>query len=525
MVSLTVAKPDRSEIKDPQTRKAIRRDWAGLAVLMLPVLLISIDGTVMNLALPEISLEFGSSGTLLLWIIDAYSLVLAGLLVTMGSLADRFGRRRMLLIGATGFGVVSVLVAFASAGIHLVAIRALLGFFGAMLMPATLSLIRNMFEDRQQRRLALAVWASCFSAGAALGPVIGGILLRYFSWHSVFLIAVPLLIPMLILTPLVVSESKDPNPGPASVLNVILSLFTLAPLVYAIKVFTTEGFVAPGVMALTISLVAGIWFTLRQLTSEVPMLDLRLFQNVPFTGAVLTNLLSVFALAGFLYFVSQHLQLVLGLEPLEAGLTLLPGTLIMMISGLAVVAVAKRVPVNKIVSLAVLLVAISYALFAVVGQNAGAVVIGGLFCLLAIGPGAAETLTNDMIISAVPANKAGAASAISETAYEVGAALGTAVLGSILVATYRSSVVIPAGLSAEQAELAQETLGGAVVVSEQLPSSLGESLLHSAHAAFDSGIVAVGAIGAVLMMFVSVMAWKTLKQPSAAKQVSAAVET
>lgn len=493
--------------------KATPKDWMALVTLMFPVLLISIDGTVVNFALPMISLDFGSSGTLLLWIIDIYSLVLSGLLVTMGTFADRFGRRKMLLIGGTGFVAISVLAAFSPNGYYLMAARAALGFFGAMLMPSTLSLIRNIFVNREQRRLALAIWAAGFSAGGALGPVIGGLLLQYFHWNSVFLIAVPFLVPMLIMTPIFVPKSKDPNPGPISILNVILSMAALTPLVLAIKSFSVDGVGWVPVVSLLVSVMAGTWFGYRQLHSENPMLDLRLFTYAPFTGSVLANLLSVFAFAGFLYYVSQHLQLVIGLSPLEASLTVLPGTIVMIVAGLSVVILAKRFPVNRIVSVSLLLSAAAYVLLGVTGLGATPAAIGAIFCLLALGTGPAETLTNDTIVSSVPAAKAGAASAISETAYEVGSVLGTAVLGSILVASYRNNVVVPGGLSAPDRNLAQETLGGAVNVAERLSGAQADALLKSAHAAFDSGVVPVAIIGAVVMSLAGILAWWMLAKP------------
>lgn len=494
---------------------ATAKDWLALATLLLPVLLVSIDGTVVNLALPMISLDFGSSGTLLLWIIDSYSLVLAGLLVPMGSFADRFGRRRMLLIGATGFSIVSALAAFSPNGYYLVAARAAMGLFGAMLMPSTLSLIRNIFHDRNQRRTALAIWAAGFSAGAALGPVVGGILLQYFHWNSVFLMALPILIPMLVLTPIFVPESRDPHPGPVSIVSIFLSIGTLAPLVYAIKTFATEGAVISAFVGVGVAVICGYFFGRIQLRSQTPMLDLRLFSFAPFTGSVLTNLLIVFSLAGFLYYSSQHLQLVVGLDPLSAGLTLLPGTVVMIISGLGVVPIARRFRINKIIFVTMLCSSASYFLLVPFGKGASAFVIGAIFCLEALGSGAAETLTNDAIVSAVPPQKAGAASAISETAYEVGAVLGTAILGSVLVASYRSAIVLPPALSEVEADLAKETLGGAIKAAETLPKVEASALLQSAHAAFDSGVVILGLVGGVVMAFAAVMALLVLRHGNA----------
>ncbi|NNG37037.1 MFS transporter [Nakamurella aerolata] len=497
---------------DPVTgQQPAWRRWAALATLMLPVLLVAIDNTVLNFALPQISLEFAASGTLLLWVIDAYPLVLAGLLVTMGSLGDRIGRRRLLLIGGTGFAALSVFAAFAPSGELLVAARAALGFFGAMLMPATLALIRNIFDDRNERRIALAIWAAGFASGAAIGPIVGGLLLQHFAWGSVFLIAVPLLVPMLILTPIWVPESKDPNPGRLQVLDVVLSMATLAPAVLAIKTLAKQGFSATAVLALLVALAAGAVFVRRQLTRPQPMLDLKLFRYAPFTGSVLANLLAVFSLVGFLYYAAQHLQLVLGLDPLTAGLVLLPGAIAMVVAGLLVVPLVRRVPANRIVAVALLLSAASYGIVAVVGNGASVLALMAAFVILSIGIGAAETLSNDIIIDAVPTAKSGAAAAISETAYEVGSVLGTAVLGSMLVASYRGAVALPAGLSAEQQQLAHETLGGAVTVSEQLPADLAEQLLASAHHAFDSGVVYTSGLAAIIMAGAAVLAYRALR--------------
>ena len=209
---------------------------------MLPVLLVSVDNTVLSFALPQIALDLEPTGVQQLWIIDAYPLVLASLLVTMGTLGDRFGRRRMLLIGATGFATVSALAAFAPTAALLIAARALMGVFGAMLMPSTLSLLRSIFTDRDQRRLAIAIWASMFSAGSALGPIVGGFLLAHFAWGSVFLMAVPVLVPLLVLAPLLVPESRDPNPGRIDPISILMSLGTMVPIVYAIKELAVHGF-------------------------------------------------------------------------------------------------------------------------------------------------------------------------------------------------------------------------------------------------------------------------------------------
>src|ERR1700710_3008615 len=319
-----------------------RRAWFALAVLMLPVLLIAVDNTVLAFALPSIAQDFRPPATTQLWIVDVYSLVLAALLVTMGSLGDRIGRRRLLMIGAGGFAVVSAAAAFAPSAEYLVAARAALGVFGAMLMPSTLSLIRNIFTEASSRTLAIAIWASCFTAGSALGPIMGGVLLQHFAWGSVFLVAVPILLPLVVLAPRLVPESRDPNPGPLDPTSVLLSLTTLLPFVWAIKTAAHDGFSVAVVAAFAVGIGSGVLFVRRQNRSATPMLDIKLFSYGPFSSSILANFLSIVGLIGFLFFVSQHLQLVLGLSPLRAGLVTLPGALLSMVAGLGVVKLAKR---------------------------------------------------------------------------------------------------------------------------------------------------------------------------------------
>lgn len=491
-------------------RRAGARQWGALAVLMLPVLLVSIDITALNFALPEIAKSLQPSASQQLWIIDAYSLVLATLLVAMGNLGDRIGRRRILLIGATGFAVVSVLAAFAPTPELLIAARAGIGLFGATLMPSTLALLRTTFLDRSQRRLAVAIWATAFSAGSAAGPLVGGVLLAHFHWGAIFLIAVPVLVPLLILAPILVDESRDPAPGPIDPVGISLSMLALGGLAASIKEVAVAGLDPLGIGLIVLAALAAWLFIRRMRRRAQPMLDVGLFRVPQFSGALLVNLLSVVALTGFLFFVTQHLQLVEGLPVLDAALVLVPGIVAMIVAGLLVVRIVRHIDAGVAVVIALSASMGAYGMLAVLGEDVSVLGIAVAFALLGVGIGAAETISNDLILTAVPPAKAGAASALSETAYEFGAVLGTTVLGGLLTAVYRATLVVPAGTDAAMADAARETLGGAVAVTEGAGAA-GDALLEAARTAFDHGVVATSISGAVLMLAAMTIAWSTLR--------------
>jgi MFS transporter, DHA2 family, multidrug resistance protein len=498
-----------------------RRAWWALAVLMLPVLLISIDNTVLAFALPMIAEDLRPSAPTQLWIIDVYSLVLAALLVMMGSIGDRVGRRLLLMIGASGFAVVSVAAAFAPTAAYLVAGRAALGVFGAMLMPSTLSLIRNIFTDASSRRLAIAIWASCFTAGSALGPIVGGALLQHFAWGAVFLVAVPILLPLLVLAPRLVPESRDPNPGPLDPISVLLSLTTLLPFVWAIKTAAHHGFSAFVAAAFAIGIGSGVMFVRRQNRSATPMLDVGLFRNGSFSSSILANFLSIVGLIGFLFFVSQHLQLVLGLSPLAAGLVTLPGAALSMVAGLYVVRLRKRFTARTLMIVGLLLVSAGFGLILLLRHDLSVLAVVVSFVVLELGVGMSQTISNDTIVASVPPAKAGAASAVSETAYEIGAVVGTATLGTIFTAFYRANVVVPQGLPPTEAADAAESIGGATAAANNLPANVAGQLLDSARTAFDSGIAPTAAIAGLLTLIAAAVVAVAFREVSGTADRSA----
>lgn len=484
------------------------RGWAALVVLMLPVLLVSIDNTILNFALPAIARELEPSSAEQLWIIDAYSLVLAALLVTAGSLGDRIGRRRILLIGAVGFTLVSVGAVFAPTSGTLIAARAAMGVFGAALMPSTMSLLRSTFRNRDQRRIAIAAWSGSFAAGGALGPIVGGLLIEYFPWRSVFLIAIPVVVLMLAFVPLLVRESRDPNPGPVDGWGIVLSMLALAPLAFGIKELASESPVA-GVLALAVGLGFGWAFVRRQRRIPHPMLDLSLFQRPKFTGSLIVNLACIMAYIGFLYFAAQHLQMIAGLSALDAGLALLPGAVVAVAAGFAVVPFARRYRASIVVPVTLVVGAAGLVLVGVAGAHDTWMLIVA-FVLLGIGLGAAQAVSGELIISSAPADRAGAASAISETAYEFGAVLGTSILGGILTAWYRIALEIPAGVPGRLGAHARETLAGAVNAADQIGGSVGQALSENAAAAFDGGVVATSLIAAAFLVIAGGVSAATL---------------
>lgn len=477
-----------------------RRRWAALGVLLLPVLLITVDMTVLGFALPYLSEDLAPSSAQQLWIVDIYSFMLAGLLVVMGTLGDRIGRRRLLLAGAAAFGAASVLAALSESAEMLIVARAVLGIGGATLMPSTLALIRNIFPDDTQRRTAIAIWSAAFSGGMALGPVIGGWLLEHFWWGSVFLINVPVMAVLLIAGPLLLPEARDPAPGRFDLPSAGLSLAAMLPAVYGIKQFAVHGVTLGALVGIAVGIAFGWLFVRRQQRLTDPLLDLRLFGYRGFSVSIVTNVLSVFAMVGLLFLVPQYLQLVLGYSPIGAAMWLLPATVAGIAGALLAAWLAKRIGTSTLIGSGMLAGAAGFLLMTQIGVNTGltALVIG--FVLVGGGVGLAETLTNDLIIASAPPDRAGAAAAISETGYELGGALGTAVLGSIATAVYR------AGLPPAAPDAARDTLGGAAAMAGQQPE-----VFATARAAFTQGTQVTAWVGAAVLVYAGIQAWLLLR--------------
>jgi len=480
--------------------------WLALAVLVLAVLLVAVDATVLGLATPFLSEDLQPSGNQLLWIGDAYSFVLAGLLVSMGSLGDRIGRKRILLIGATAFGAISVLNAYASSAEVMILARALLGVAGATLMPATLALIRNLFHDPRERSLAIGIWGAAASAGMAIGPIVGGVLLENFWWGSVFLINLPVMAVLVVVGARLLPESRNPEPGPWDLVSVVLSMIGMVGIVYAIKEFAAHGFDWVPVAAAVAGAIALYGFVRRQRRLPIPLLDLSLFRSRGFSSAVLADLLTILGLSGLIFFLSQYLQLVQGLRPIEAGLAELPAAIGSIVAGLLAGRVARRFSVRAVVAGGLAAIGLALAALTTISADTGYPLLGTALLAVGAGAGLSFTVTADVILAAVPKEEAGAASAVSETAYELGAALGIALLGSIVTGVYRNFTG-PAGTP----EATHESLGGAVEAAAQLPPQTAAALLDAARESFAHGVSIAAGVGAVVLLATAVAAWFLLR--------------
>lgn len=499
------------------------RRWFALGVLTLAVLLIGVDGTVLALATPFISEDLGATGTQILWIGDIYSFVLAALLISMGSLGDRIGHKKLLLCGATAFAAFSVITAYSTSPQMLIGTRALLGMAGATLAPATLALIRGIFTDQRQRSIAVGIWASTFSAGAALGPVVGGVLLEHFWWGSVFLINIPVMVVLVAGGIVLLPEHRDPRPGPWDLPSVALSMVGMIGVVYAIK----EGFAGLSHGIGGDVLIAGVLgaaaltlFVRRQLRLPHPLIDVRLFANPRFSGVVAANLLSVLGLSGLVFFLSQYFQLVHGYGPLKAGLAELPAAVTATVFGVIAGLLVRRLSHRLVLTVGLALVGVAMAAMMVsllvFTPIAPYPPLGVSLFVVGVGLGLAFTVASDVILASVPKERAGAAAAVSETAYELGMALGIALLGSIVTAVYRTVVVAP-GIPGPAAEEARDSLASAVRAAETLPPAQADGLLDAARTAFTHGLSVASGVGALLLLVSAVGVWILLRSPGPAE--------
>jgi DHA2 family multidrug resistance protein-like MFS transporter len=490
----------------PANTRAGRREWIALGVLMLPLLLVSMDVSVLYFAIPAISAELEPSSTQQLWIFDIYGFVLAGLLMTMGSLGDRFGRRRLLLAGAAAFGAASVLAAYANSAETLIAARAVLGIGGATLMPSTMALLRTMFTDPGQRAKAIGLWSGVMTGGIALGSVMSGVLVEHFWWGSVFLVNLPAMLLLLALGPVLLPESRSVNPRRFDWVSVPLSMAAVLPVIYGLKEIPSEGWHVPYVVSVAAGLLFAALFVHRQRTAASPLISPALFRARGFTPSVVLTLVSAFGMMGSALFTTQYLQSVLGKSPLEAALwSLLPSVLIGVAGPVTTQLVQKGANRGYVVATGFAVSAAGYGMLVLTGTDSLWLALAAAG-VLASGVVMVMSQLSDLAMSTAPVEQAGVASSVMETGTEFGGALGMAVLGSVGTAVYRHE--IPASAPAS----AHETLGGALAVAHELPGRAGAELLDAARHAFTAGMHGAAIAGAVVLVGAAVLAATSLRR-------------
>ncbi|MGX7674097.1 MFS transporter [Plantactinospora sp. DSM 117369] len=472
----------------------VNRAWLGLAVLMMPTSLVAIDTTALLLALPRLSADLGATNVQQLWISDSYGFMVAGLVITMGTLGDRIGRRRLLMIGGAAFAVLSVMAAFAANPLVLIVARALLGVAGASLAPSTLALITNMFRDVRQRGRAIAIWAACQFTGGALGPVLAGLLLQHFWWGSVFLAAVPATVLLLVAGPALLPEFRSDQVGRLDLASVGLSLAAVLLMVFGIKQLTVEHVSVVPAAALVLGTVIGYLFVRRQLRLDTPLLDLRLFRSRPFTAVLIALAFAGIAMAGTGLLVTQYLQGVLGFSPVASAMLFAPMGLGTAVGTMAAPALTRRMrPATAIAGGLVGSALGSLLLVGVHGAGALPMVMIGI-AVLALGTGPLFALGTGLVVGSVPPERAGSAASMSETGNYFGGSLGFALLGVLAAVVYRSGM-----------DGTSDSLAGAVAASRHLPAGQGADLLHSAREAFTTSLHVTGVAAAIIFTGLAVL--------------------
>jgi MFS transporter, DHA2 family, multidrug resistance protein len=485
-----------------------RRAWLGVAVLALPCMVTVMDMTVLNLAVPALTSALKPSGTQLLWIVDIYGFMLAGALIPIGGLGDRIGRRKLLLIGGALFGLASALAAFSTSALMLIAARALLGAAGAALVPSTLSLLSTLFADAAERTRAIGVWGASFAVGAAVGPLVGGVMLEHFWWGSVFLVGVPIMGVLLLVGPWLLPEFRDPSAARPDLLSGGTSITAVLSAIYGLKQMAQDGLASVPVLSVAVGIILAIAFVRRQRSLADPMLDLSLFRNRAFTVCMSSNVLNVFVSFGSFILVSQYLQLVLGLAPLQAGLLSLPASVCAIAGPMLSPLLEQRLGMRSSLAGLLALTGLGFAIQALVGGSLAVAMVAVGWALWAFGGSAAATLTTGVIVSSARPERAGAVSALSQTGAELGGALGIALLGSLGTAVYRGLVApaVPTTLSPDMSAAARDTLGGALQVASQLTdAAVAANLVSTAQQSLTSAVQVISIISAVISLAISVI--------------------
>ncbi|MFF3775682.1 MFS transporter [Streptomyces sp. NPDC004288] len=481
--------------------KAGRKEWIGLGILALPTLLVALDVFVLLLALPHLSADLGANSNQQLWIMDIYGFLVAGFLVPMGTLGDRIGRRKLLLIGGAAFGAASLLAAFATSPGMLIAARVLLGIAGAAISPSTLALISTMFQDAKQRAAAIGMWASCFTLGAIIGPMLGGVMLEHFWWGSLFLLGVPVMVLLLIAGPKVLPESANPEAGRIDLPSVALNLGTTLPVIYGIKETARNGWSPLSAAAIVVGLVLGVLFVRRQRALTAPLLDVTLFRHGRFSASLL-GLLAYSLIGGtVMLLMTQYFQAAQGMTPIEAGLGLLPGMAAATVSFMVCPIIARKIRPAYVIGAGIAGVVAVLLVFSQLSADSGTATLIAGFAVFSFCGAPVVALGTNMVVGSVPPEKAGSAGALSQISNEFGSALGVATLGTLGLAVYRDQVegTVPADVPAGAAEAARDSVSGAASAAQGLPQQLADTLMEPVRVAFTGGIHTVATVSAILI--------------------------
>ncbi|MBY3184268.1 MFS transporter [Rhizobium laguerreae] len=487
-----------------------RREWIGVCVLSIACLIYSMDLSILFLAIPAIVADLDPSAAELLWINDIYGFMVAGFLVTMGTLGDRIGRRRVLLIGAAAFGVASALAAFSTTAQQLIVSRAFLGIAGATIAPSTLSLIVNLFTNEAERNRAIGIWGTAFALGGLIGPLLGGFLLQYFHWGAVFLINIPVMFILLIAAPILLPEYKSEDGARLDLLSVLLSLATVLPIIYGFKHVAADGFDIRHLLPIGGGLVVGWLFLRRQKTLPDPLIDLKLFALPAFTASLLVNLAGMFFVFGVFLYQNLFLQFVLGLTPLEAALWSVPSSIVFTVMSLQAYRFTNHFGPVRTVLLGLVINSAGMLLMSVAAYCESLFGVLGATMVIAVGFVPVVLTTTGLIVGSAPPENSGSASAISETSAEFGGALGIALLGSLGTLIYRMLMagVNVAGLDAAERAAVKTTIGGAVETARALQDSAVPAWLEAARQSFSMGFASCCLLATVTLLVLAVMARK-----------------
>lgn len=508
------------------TSPQYKKRWYVLGIMCLVLFIISIDNTVLNLALPSISAGLGATASQLQWIVDAYTLIFASLLITTGSIGDRFGRRKLLLFGLSLFGLGSLGAALSVSTVMLIGFRALLGLAGAMIMPSTLSILTDVFRDGKERAKAIAIWSSIFSIGAGFGPIVGGFLINSFDWSSVFFLNLPIVLVCAVGGYILVPESKDSSAPKPDFLGVVLSIIGLLALVFGMIQAGEKGWLSSSVLiSFGIAVVFLYAFIRWENHSEAPMLPLHFFKNMSFTGANAALTISSFAMMGSMYFFSQFLQSVQGYSPLMAAVCMLPMTPAVLFFTIKSVKFDRQFGTRFTMSLGLLLSGIGLFLFSrVAGIHTSYWYI--LLVQIFLGSGAGFTMSpaTNAVMSSLPPGRAGIGSAMNDTTRQVGGALGVAVLGALMNGTYRAGVGLldgTGGITETVLEQVRSSIQGAHLVALKLETSLANTVVQTSSQAFVDGMKESLFVASLVMVAAAITAWVILPKKAESAAVSA----